>query len=137
MNVLVILALTMQGEAGILSDAAAVGVGHVLQNRAALVGYGVAVQSFYGYDAHAQMQDRYLELAQQVVEGEDVTDGCLFVLSYQDVGKLFKHPACVRALADWQSDMLTVDSVPYRLYGYRVWPEGLDVQRAAMCDSRW
>jgi len=138
-QIIIILALTMWGEAGVMSDEAALGVGHVLRNRAMEMGsYERAVVGFYGYDPAAQAPAHYYDLARQVLDDPDPTQGSLYVFSYQDVRNLVGNDApCIRQLALWQSELRQIDGIPYRLYAYKDWPGDLDAGPAALCDERW
>ena len=123
-----LLASIMSGEASILGDGAALAVGHVALNRG-------GVEGFNGF--HSDPDPRYVLLAEQVLSGEDPTGGCLYILSFQDVRVLWgDDAACIRQLADWQSELRTVDGTPYRLYAYKEWPVG-GAYEAPLCDPRW
>ena len=139
-EILLILALTMFGEAGIMSNDAALGVGHVLHNRAIEAGgYEQAARGFYGYDPHAQAPAHYYDLARQVLErAEDPTQGSVYVFSHQDLHSLFGDDApCIRQLAPWQSELQQIKGIPYRLYSYQDWPGEQDLHPAGLCDERW
>lgn len=133
-SILFLLASTMYGEAGIMSDEAALGVGHVMYNRALQTGW--TVQGFNGYGQTPP--ERYYDLAVQVLgREEDPTKGSAYVFSFQDIGMLWPNSAaCIRQLADWQSELRVFDQVPYRLYAYREWPGSLNVLEAPMCGRR-
>lgn len=146
---ILILANVMSGEAMILnSDDAMIAVGHVFLNRLLHVGarFGnTAIEVTRGFSAFGpdrKPNAHTMELARQVITNRmvlgtlaDTTQGCLFMLSYQDILRLYDEPACIYATADWQSEWRKIDDDMYRLYGFKTWP--MPSNESPLCDPKY
>jgi hypothetical protein len=113
----------MYGEAGILhDDEAALAVGHVLLNRGDV---DEALDEFRGYK-DVEVPTLYHSLARQVWKRnkeDDPTGGAKFILSHQDVQRLWPDDVlCVMSLSSWASRPRVVNETIYRLSAYPVWP---------------
>ena len=144
-----ILANVMSGEAMILnSDDAMIAVGHVFLNRLLHGGarFGnTAIEVTRGFSAFRpdrRPNVHTMELARQAITNRmvygslhDPTQGCLYMLSHQDIERTFEHPSCIYPMADWQSEWRKIDDDMYRLYGFKTWP--MPSNEAPLCDPRW
>jgi len=111
--VVLLLAGMMLGEAGVLGPEAAKAVGHVALNRVAAEGYpnnllSVIQQGFYGWEYPTA---EYVRLAYEVLNEDDVTNGCLYALSRQDREMLKAR----------RGDVVFGNGI-YQLHLYKTWP---------------
>jgi hypothetical protein len=140
--IILLLAITMYGEAGVLrDDEAAMLVGHVMYNRV-LAGtpWERVAAGFYGYARYAGqwIPAHYLALAERVLDRSgDPLSGAQYILSHGDVGRLVEEPACIRSLAIEQSGYRRRDGGFWRLYVYDRWPVTIGANAAPLCDPRF
>jgi hypothetical protein len=55
---------------------------------------------------------------------EDFTNGCMFILSHQDLKRLWgEHWVEIAMNADWTSETMICKALVYRLYAFKEWPQ--------------
>lgn len=115
LQILMLLAGVMLGEADVLDVDAAKAVGYVVINRVASADFpntyaAVIEQGFYGW---SEPTNEYIHLAYELFVEPDSTNGCLFVISEQDKQYLGFPPGDI-----------VYGSGKYQLHLYKKWYEG-------------
>lgn len=139
-----ILAIAMYGEAAILRDMmAATAVGNVFLNRMGVFGesFEEVAEGFHAVQCTplASVPEDYLLRASALVgdwvegDDQDVTHGSLFILSWQDLKRLYGDGAFrVSMTAQWMSNNRVIDGEYYRLYAFKEWPRAQEPQYLLM-----
>lgn len=164
MNALLIISVMMTvmfGEAHVLhDDLSAKVVGHIYLNRLKYVMHRhghdsyvdgqlpelVASAAFYSYGVWKgsdKIPEKYRALAQDVLDerrtlGIDLSNGCLYVLSWHDLRDLAGvYAPYHRSVAHWKSPRRIIRGGIFQLYAYRDWYFDNPKPIIDALDARW